>query len=59
MDLCSFIYRRPFARATLKKIIFNVVQLSLRTVQPVPLVPLPLSHWAALDWKVVTLGKRI
>lgn len=59
MDLCSFIYRRPFARVTLKKIIINVVQLPLGTVQAVPLVPLALSYWASLDWKVVTLGKRI
>lgn len=48
-----------FCQGSTEKIIINVVQLSLRTVQLVPLVPLALSYWAALDWKVVTLGKRI
>lgn len=51
--------QEPFCQSSTEKIIINVVQLPLGTVQPVPLVPLALSYWAALDWKVVTLGKRI
>lgn len=48
-----------FCQGSAEKIILSVVQLPLGTVQPVPLVPLALSYWATLDWKVVTLCKRI
>lgn len=48
-----------FCQGSTEKIILSVVQLPLGTVQPVPLVPLALSYWATLDWKVVTLCKRI
>lgn len=48
-----------FCQGSTEKIIISVVQLPVGTVPPVPLVPLALSYWAALDWKVVTLGKRI
>lgn len=51
--------QEAFCQGNPEKIIINVVQLPLGTVQPVPLVPLALSYWATLDWKVVTLGKRI
>lgn len=48
--------QEAFCQGSTEKIIINVVQLPLG---PVPLVPLALSYWAALDWKVVTLDKRI